>query len=175
MPNHQSSQPGQPNGTRIADEVQQSDTERLATVGRLVTKIAHELNNPLDGILRYLNLSMRALEQDNLEKPKEYLQQCRRGLMRMVQITSQLLEFARTNAIDLTVVGPEAPLCAGIVDAFGEAGLRIFGPTARAARIEGSKVFAKELMTRYNVPTAPARIFDNAGEAAEYVTRIGAP
>jgi len=97
MPNHQSSQPGQPNGTRIADEVQQSDTERLATVGRLVTKIAHELNNPLDGILRYLNLSMRALEQDNLEKPKEYLQQCRRGLMRMVQITSELLEFARTT------------------------------------------------------------------------------
>ncbi len=86
-----------------------------------------------------------------------------------------LVEFARTERIDLTVVGPEAPLCAGIVDAFQEAGLRIFGPTARAARIEGSKIFAKELMTHYNIPTAPYRVFDTADEATEHVKRIGAP
>ncbi len=86
-----------------------------------------------------------------------------------------LVEFARTQQIDLTVVGPEAPLYAGIVDAFHDAGLRIFGPTARAARIEGSKIFAKELMTHYNVPTALYRIFDNPDEAAEYVAKVGAP
>ena len=86
-----------------------------------------------------------------------------------------LVEFARTQQIDLTVVGPEAPLCAGIVDVFREAGLRIFGPTARAARIEGSKIFAKELMTHYNVPTAPYRAFDNPDEAVKYVTKVGTP
>jgi len=86
-----------------------------------------------------------------------------------------LVEFARKESIDLTVVGPEAPLCAGIVDAFQDAGLRIFGPTARAARVEGSKIFAKELMTRYNVPTAPARIFDDADEAITHVRSVGAP
>jgi signal transduction histidine kinase len=73
-----------------------SEIEPLLVAGRLVTKIAHELNNPLDGILRYINLALRALEQNNIEKPKEYLNQCRRGLMRMVQITSELLEFARS-------------------------------------------------------------------------------
>jgi phosphoribosylamine--glycine ligase len=86
-----------------------------------------------------------------------------------------LLDFARREAIDLTVVGPEAPLCAGIVDVFREAGLRIFGPTADAARIEGSKIFAKELMTRHRVPTAPCRVFDDAAEAVTYVKRVGAP
>jgi len=89
--------------------------------------------------------------------------------------TAALLDFARSEEIDLTVVGPEAPLCAGIVDAFRAAGLHIFGPSARAARIEGSKIFAKEMMTHYNVPTAPYRVFDNADEATEYVTRTGAP
>lgn len=74
-----------------------SDTESLAAVGRLVTKIAHELNNPMDGILRYINLSLRALEQKDVEKPREYLVQCRTGLMRMVQIISELLEFARST------------------------------------------------------------------------------
>jgi phosphoribosylamine--glycine ligase len=86
-----------------------------------------------------------------------------------------LVEFARSERIDLTVVGPEAPLCAGVADAFKDAGLRVFGPTARAARVEGSKIFAKELMTHYKLPTAPYRIFDEADEAAEYVKRVGAP
>lgn len=74
-----------------------ADTERLATLGKLTSKVAHELNNPMDGILRYLNLAMRIVEQENLEKAKEYLTQCRRGLMRMVQIVSELLEFSRST------------------------------------------------------------------------------
>lgn len=76
---------------------QLATTERLATVGKLASKVAHELNNPLDGILRYINLAIRTVEQENLEKPKEYLNQCRRGLMRMVQIVSELLEFSRST------------------------------------------------------------------------------
>jgi len=76
---------------------QLADTERLATLGRLTSKVAHELNNPMDGILRYLNLAMRIVEQENLEKAKEYLTQCRQGLMRMVQIVSELLEFSRST------------------------------------------------------------------------------
>lgn len=71
------------------------NTERLAAVGKHASKVAHELNNPLDGILRYINLAMRIVEQENLEKPREYLTQCRQGLMRMVQIVSELLEFSR--------------------------------------------------------------------------------
>ncbi|ABI69072.1 phosphoribosylamine--glycine ligase [Syntrophomonas wolfei] len=65
-----------------------------------------------------------------------------------------LLEFARSQRIDLTVVGPEAPLMEGIVDRFREAGLKIFGPTTAASRLEGSKVFAKNLLKKYGIPTA---------------------
>jgi signal transduction histidine kinase len=72
-----------------------ADTETLAAVGKLASRVAHELNNPLDGILRYINLTIRALENENLEKPKEYLLQCRLGLMRMIQIVKELLEFSR--------------------------------------------------------------------------------
>ena len=74
-----------------------ANTERLAAVGKHASKVAHELNNPLDGILRYINLAMRIVEQENLDKPKEYLTQCRQGLMRMVQIVSELLEFSRST------------------------------------------------------------------------------
>lgn len=73
------------------------NTERLAMVGRHASKVAHELNNPLDGILRYINLAMRIVEQENLEKPIEYLTQCRQGLMRMVQIVGELLEYSRST------------------------------------------------------------------------------
>jgi signal transduction histidine kinase len=76
---------------------QSADTERLAALGKLTSKVAHELNNPMDGILRYINLTMRIVEQENLEKAKEYLTQCRKGLMRMVQIVSELLEFSRST------------------------------------------------------------------------------
>ena len=76
---------------------QLANAERLATIGKLASKVAHELNNPMDGILRYINLAIRIIEQENLEKPKEYLSQCRQGLMRMVQIVSELLEFSRST------------------------------------------------------------------------------
>ena len=80
-----------------------------------------------------------------------------------------LLAFARENGIDLTVVGPEGPLAAGIVDRFRAEGLRIFGPTQSATRIESSKEFAKDLMSRHGVPTASYRTFSDFGEALGYV------
>ncbi|MBN1513024.1 MAG: phosphoribosylamine--glycine ligase [Phycisphaerae bacterium] len=79
-----------------------------------------------------------------------------------------LLALARERQVDLTIVGPEAPLCAGIVDRFEQAGLRIFGPTAAAARIEGDKAYAKDLMRAAGVPTASARIFHRFRDAREY-------
>ena len=80
-----------------------------------------------------------------------------------------LLRFARSEGIDLTVVGPEVPLVEGIVDLFEEAGLSIFGPTQSAARLEGSKVFCKELMCRHGIPTGAFRVFRSPQEAEEYL------
>ena len=80
-----------------------------------------------------------------------------------------LLKFAKEQGIDLTVVGPEAALAAGIVDAFRAAGLKIFGHTKAATRIESSKEFAKQLMDKYGVPTAAYRSFDDFQEALDYV------
>lgn len=82
-----------------------------------------------------------------------------------------LLNFARENAVDLTVVGPEAALSAGVADAFRAAGLRIFGHSKAATRIESSKEFAKQLMQKYGVPTAAYRSFSDYSEALEYVSR----
>lgn len=76
-----------------------------------------------------------------------------------------LLELARAEGVDLTVVGPEAPLVAGIVDRFTAAGLRCFGPTATSARLEGSKAYTKEFLRRYSIPTAEYRSFGNLDEA----------
>ncbi len=87
----------------------------------------------------------------------------------------QLLSFATTERIDLTVVGPEAPLIAGLTDRFTAAGLTVFGPTAAAARIEGSKAYAKALMTRLGVPTAASRAFTDAGEARAYLKSLPGP
>ncbi len=86
-----------------------------------------------------------------------------------------LAEFAENNKIDLTVVGPELPLTMGIVDLFEERGLRIFGPHREAAEIEGSKVFCKDLLDKYGVPTARYRAFDNRDEAAAYIESIEMP
>ncbi len=86
-----------------------------------------------------------------------------------------LLRFAQDNAIDLTVVSPEGPLVAGIVDTFQAAGLRIFGPTQAAAQLESSKAWAKNFMARYGIPTAPYRTFTDAAAARAYVTSHGAP
>jgi phosphoribosylamine--glycine ligase len=80
-----------------------------------------------------------------------------------------LLEFAKKNAVDLTVVGPEGPLCKGIVNLFQEDGLRIFGPTKEAAELEGSKVFCKNLLRRYGIPTANYRVFNQAKSALQFV------
>ncbi len=86
-----------------------------------------------------------------------------------------LVRFAKQNRIDLTVVGPDDPLAAGIVDLFTAEKLRAFGPTKSAARIEASKVFAKELMRAQKIPTAEASIFSDSGEALQYCERAKFP
>ena len=80
-----------------------------------------------------------------------------------------LLEIARSESVAFTVVGPEAPLVAGVVDRFQEAGLRIFGPTAAAARLEGSKAFAKDFMERHGIPSARHAVFTETEAALEYL------
>jgi len=86
-----------------------------------------------------------------------------------------LAGFASENGVDLTIVGPEAPLAEGLADRFEASGLPVFGPTARAARIESSKAFAKDLMADLGVPTAAFRTFEDPGAARDYVTAAGAP
>ena len=81
----------------------------------------------------------------------------------------KLADFCVDNKIDLTVVGPEVPLCAGIVDVFNERGLKIFGPGKNGAELEGSKSFAKEFMNKYGIPTARAKVFTSEAPAIEYV------
>jgi phosphoribosylamine--glycine ligase len=94
-----------------------------------------------------------------------------------VPITSipLLVKFAQRERIAITVVGPEAPLAAGIVDAFRAADLRIFGPTQAAARLESSKEYAKSFMARHGLPTAAFEAFDDAAAAHAHVDRCGAP
>jgi phosphoribosylamine--glycine ligase len=94
-----------------------------------------------------------------------------------VPLTSieELVSFSKKENIQLTVVGPEAPLAAGVVDAFRAAGLRIFGPTRAAARLESSKDFAKSFMVRHNIPTALHRTFESADAAKAFVSQRGAP
>jgi len=94
-----------------------------------------------------------------------------------VNITAipDLIEFARREQVAYTVVGPEAPLAAGVVDAFREAGLKIFGPTRAAAQLESSKDFAKAFMLRHGIPSAGYRTFSMADEAHAYVEEHGAP
>ncbi|WP_017416019.1 phosphoribosylamine--glycine ligase [Clostridium tunisiense] len=88
-----------------------------------------------------------------------------------VNITNneELLKFAIDNSIDVTVVGPEAPLCEGIVDSFSEKGLKIFGPCAAGAQLEGSKIFSKNFMKKYNINTAAYDTFTHADEAIQYL------
>jgi phosphoribosylamine--glycine ligase len=86
-----------------------------------------------------------------------------------------LLALARRLGIDLTIVGPELPLTAGIVDAFEAEGLRIFGPSKRGAELEGSKAFMKALLARLGVPTARHRTFDDAAAALRHLDEVGAP
>jgi len=89
--------------------------------------------------------------------------------------TDDLVAFARSENVAFTVVGPEAPLAAGVVDAFQAAGLKIFGPTKAAAQLESSKDYAKAFMVRHNIPTAAYKTFTDADEAKRYVREQGAP
>jgi phosphoribosylamine--glycine ligase len=86
-----------------------------------------------------------------------------------------LAAWVQANGVDLTVVGPEAPLAAGIADHFADRGLPVFGPTRAAAEIESSKSFAKALMHRHGIPTAAFRVFDRLAEAEAYLREVGAP
>lgn len=80
-----------------------------------------------------------------------------------------VVDLAKKLSVDLVVVAPDDPLVAGMVDALNDAGFKTFGPRANAAIIEGSKVFSKELMQKYNIPTAEYKVFDNANDAIEYI------
>jgi phosphoribosylamine--glycine ligase len=101
------------------------------------------------------------------------------GLAENIDISSEdiprLLEFARKERIDLTVVGPELPLTMGIVDEFQKYGLRVFGPDKKAAEIEGSKIFTKNLLKKYHIPTAECEIFSSVSEARVYLEKASFP
>ena len=86
-----------------------------------------------------------------------------------------LLEFAQENGIELTIVGPEVPLVAGIVDIFEQAGLRCFGPSRKAAQLEGSKTFCKKFLTKYNIATAEYSTFSDSDKAIAYIQAKGLP
>ncbi|PLX60492.1 phosphoribosylamine--glycine ligase [Sedimenticola selenatireducens] len=92
-----------------------------------------------------------------------------------VEEIDALLEFARSKQIGLTIVGPEAPLVLGVVDAFTAAGLKCFGPTQGAAQLEGSKAFTKDFLARHRIPTAAYGNFTEIGPALEYLHRVGVP
>ena len=87
----------------------------------------------------------------------------------------KLVAFATTEKIDLTIVGPEAPLVIGVVDAFRAAVLKIFGPTKNAAQLEGSKSFTKDFLARHNIPTAHYAVFTDTDQALAYLDKVGAP
>ncbi|NMG73212.1 phosphoribosylamine--glycine ligase [Aromatoleum diolicum] len=101
----------------------------------------------------------------------------REPLLENVAVTAipELVELARREQVQFTVVGPEAPLAAGVVDAFRAAGLPIFGPSKAAAQLESSKDFAKRFLVRHNIPTAKYETFSDAAAAHDYVNAQGAP
>ncbi|MDH5628666.1 MAG: phosphoribosylamine--glycine ligase [Gammaproteobacteria bacterium] len=86
-----------------------------------------------------------------------------------------LLNFAKEKQIDLTIVGPEAPLCLGVVDLFQQHGLKCFGPSKGSAQLEGSKAFAKDFLARHNIPTAAYGNFTDIQQARDYVEKMGVP
>lgn len=92
-----------------------------------------------------------------------------------VEDIDALVAFAKENSIDLTIVGPEAPLVIGVVDAFTEAGLKCFGPTAGAAQLEGSKAFSKDFLAKHNIPTAAYEVFTEIEPAHAYLDKVGVP
>ena len=92
-----------------------------------------------------------------------------------VEDIAGLVTFAQDNAIDLAIVGPEVPLVLGVVDAFSEAGLKCFGPTAGAAQLEGSKAFSKDFLAKHNIPTAAYDVFTEIEPAHAYLEKVGVP
>ena len=91
------------------------------------------------------------------------------------QQSDHLITFLKDNQVDLVVVGPEAPLVAGLADTLNKAGIPVFGPSKAAAQLEGSKVFAKDLMKKYNIPTAAYGVFHKVDEAKEFISQTSAP
>ena len=91
------------------------------------------------------------------------------------QQSDHLINFLKDNQVDLVVIGPEAPLVAGLADELNKAGIPVFGPSKAAAQLEGSKVFAKDLMKKYNIPTAAYGVFHKVDEAKEFIGQTGAP
>lgn len=92
-----------------------------------------------------------------------------------ISTNAEIVRFAQEKNIDLVVVGPEAPLVAGLVDDLSSAGIKAFGPSKAAAQLEGSKIFAKNLMKKYGIPTAKFETFDNLDAAKSYIRSQGAP
>ena len=91
------------------------------------------------------------------------------------QQSDHLISFLKDNQVDLAVVGPEAPLVAGLADVLTKAGIPVFGPSKAAAQLEGSKVFAKDLMKKYNIPTAAYGVFHKVDEAKAFIAQTGVP
>ena len=91
------------------------------------------------------------------------------------QQSDHLISFLKDNQVDLVVVGPEAPLVAGLADVLNKTGIPVFGPSKAAAQLEGSKVFAKDLMKKYNIPTAGYGVFHKVDEAKTFIAQTGAP
>ena len=91
------------------------------------------------------------------------------------QQSDHLISFLKDNQVDLVVVGPEAPLVAGLADVLNKVGIPVFGPSKAAAQLEGSKVFAKNLMKKYNIPTAAYGVFHKVDEAKTFIAQTGAP
>ncbi|PKL51065.1 MAG: hypothetical protein CVV39_00530 [Planctomycetes bacterium HGW-Planctomycetes-1] len=106
---------------------QMANTERLAVMGKLASKVAHELNNPIDGIMRYINLAKRTISEANLPKPVEYLEHAGDGLKRMVQIITELLEFSRNRYSSLE----DTPIDKLLDDA-----IKFIEPAAKASAVE---------------------------------------
>ena len=126
-----------------------------------------------------------AIAQSVLKSPKVEKVYCVPGNAGIAQIAEcvdiKAMEFdkivfhAKEKKIDLVIVGPDDPLVGGLVDALEDAGLRVFGPRENAAILEGSKAFSKELMKKYNIPTAKYETFDNAADALKYLDSADMP
>ena len=115
---------------------QLANMERLAAVGKLASKVAHELNNPIDGIMRYINLAKRTISEQNLPKPVEYLEHAGEGLKRMVQIITELLEFSRSRPFALEDA---------LIDKILDDSIKAIEPVAKASSVEIERQYSSPL------------------------------